>query len=103
MRHQASIEVAEEGTVAAAATWASVKCFAAKSPKRPPTFEMIIDRPFFFAICDIQTHTMLFMGFIEEPNSYEVKFKKNRNILEHRNYRRLFGGRVSDRAGSCSI
>jgi len=39
-------------------------------PSKPPrTFEMIVNRPFFFAICDDQTNTILFMGSVEVPNS----------------------------------
>lgn len=33
------------------------------------TFEMVVDRPFFFAICDTFTNTILFMGAVEEPDS----------------------------------
>jgi serine protease inhibitor len=71
VRHRASIEVAEDGTEAAAITWGLAKCFSSESAKRPRTFEMIIDRPFFFAICNLQTDTILFMGCIEEPSSSE--------------------------------
>jgi len=35
--------------------------------KRPRPFEMIVDRPFFFAICDDFTKSILFMGAVEEP------------------------------------
>jgi len=38
-----------------------------RRPKPPRTFEMIVDRPFFFAICDDETRSILFMGSIEEP------------------------------------
>ena len=39
-------------------------------PTKPPrTFEMIVDRPFFFAIRDDLTNTILFMGSVEEPDS----------------------------------
>jgi serine protease inhibitor len=38
---------------------------ARSKPRR--SFEMIVDRPFFFAICDYATETILFMGSVEEP------------------------------------
>ena len=42
---------------------------AARNSKPPRTFEMIVDHPFFFTICDDQTNTILFMGSVEDPNS----------------------------------
>jgi len=32
-------------------------------------FQMIVDRPFFFAIEDSATHSLLFMGLINHPVS----------------------------------
>ena len=60
VQHKAVVEVNEEGTKAAAAT--SVKV-GVKSV--PPTFR--VDRPFFFAIYDNTTKTILFMGIVREP------------------------------------
>ena len=57
---KAVVEVNEEGTEAAAATKVEVKVESA-----PPTF--IANRPFFFAIRDNQTKTVLFMGVLMEP------------------------------------
>lgn len=57
---KAVLEVNEEGTEATAATKVEVKLESA-----PPVF--IVDRPFFFAIRDNQTKTVLFMGVLMEP------------------------------------
>jgi serine protease inhibitor len=65
--HQAFVEVNEEGTEAAAITDATVY-FSSEEPSLR-TFSMIVDRPFFFAICDNHTNTVLFMGSVEEPSS----------------------------------
>ena len=37
------------------------------SEPRPEPFRMIVNRPFFFAICDDQTQAILYMGAIVEP------------------------------------
>jgi len=65
--HRALVEVNEEGTEAAAETEGTVYFSSEKPSAR--TFEMIVDRPFFFAICDNYTNTILFMGSVEEPGS----------------------------------
>ena len=57
---KAVVEVNEEGTEATAATKVEVKQESA-----PPMF--IVDHPFFFAIRDNQTKTVLFMGVLMEP------------------------------------
>jgi serpin B len=67
--HRAFVEINEEGTEAAAVTATMVPLSALRVSKPPRTFEMIVDRPFFFAICDDQTNTILFMGSVEDPNS----------------------------------
>ena len=57
----------EEGTEAAAVT-------AVMVPLSSPNYgterrlNMIVDRPFFFAICDDYTNTILFMGSINDPS-----------------------------------
>lgn len=58
--HKVVVEVNEEGTEAAAATKVEIKVESA-----PPAF--IVDRPFFFAIRDNETKTVLFMGVLMEP------------------------------------
>ncbi len=65
--HRAFVEINEEGTEAAAVTAVHMVALSMRRPKPPRTFEMIVDRPFFFAICDDQTKSILFMGSIEEP------------------------------------
>lgn len=58
--HKAVVEVNEEGTEAAAVTSVGIRATSA-----PPAF--IADRPFFFAIRDNETKTVLFMGTVLEP------------------------------------
>ncbi len=61
--HKAMLEVDEEGTVAAAATGIMGK--AASVPALPQ--EMRVDHPFFCAIRDNGTGTLLFAGVIRDP------------------------------------
>ena len=61
--HKTFVEVNEEGTEAAAVT--SVGVVATSLP--PPPIPFTIDRPFFFAIRDNETKTVLFMGVVREP------------------------------------
>ncbi|XP_037081441.1 leukocyte elastase inhibitor A-like [Pollicipes pollicipes] len=56
--HKAFVNVNEEGTEAAAAT-AFACCFRSAPPIVPP---FIVDRPFIFAIMDLQLDSVLFMG-----------------------------------------
>jgi serpin B len=65
VKHKTFVEVNEEGTEAAAATSVGVAFTSAQMPQEP--FQMIVDRPFFCAIRDNQTGTVLFMGSIREP------------------------------------
>lgn len=60
VKHNTFFEVNEEGTEAAAAT--SVQMGTRASPT-----QLIVDRPFFFAIRDERTKTILFMGSVIEP------------------------------------
>lgn len=67
--HRAFVEVNEEGTEAAAAT-GTVMDMLAEMPTEPRrTFEMIVNRPFFFAISESYTNMILFMGSVEQPGS----------------------------------
>lgn len=59
VRHKTFVEVNEEGTEAAAVT-------SLQSRGRPP-FKMNVNRPFFCAIRDNTTGTILFMGTIVDP------------------------------------
>lgn len=61
--HKTFIEVNEEGTEAAAVT--SVEMVLSAIPT--DRFRMVVDRPFFFAIQENETRTILFMGVVVEP------------------------------------
>lgn len=58
--HKALVEVNEEGTEAAAVTSVGIRATSA-----PPAF--MANRPFFFAIRDNETKTVLFMGTVVDP------------------------------------
>lgn len=64
VKHKTFIDVNEEGTEAAAATSVEFKCTG-----MPQITNMVVDRPFFFAIRDDQTGTILFMGSVSEPQT----------------------------------
>ncbi|MBD1837006.1 serpin family protein [Coleofasciculus sp. FACHB-501] len=66
--HKTFLEVNEEGTEAAAATGIE----ASFGPPDPP-FSMVVDRPFFCAIRDDDTGSLLFMGSIMEPQTATSK------------------------------
>ncbi len=59
--HKAFVEVNEEGTEAAAVTAVVMR------GGKPLRFQLTIDRPFFFAIRDDETGSILFMGTVTEP------------------------------------
>jgi serpin B len=62
--HRAVIDVAEEGTEAAAATGIAIVATAMR-PQQAETFN--VDRPFLFAIVDDETGAVLFEGRIVDP------------------------------------
>ncbi len=62
VKHKTFVEVNEEGTEAAAVTSSGI---AVESDSAPLLFR--VDRPFFFAIYDAETQTILFMGTVTEP------------------------------------
>jgi serine protease inhibitor len=64
VKHKTFIEVNEEGTEAAAVTSIGVRM---TSINLDEPFQMVVDRPFFYAIRDNQTGTVLFMGAVVEP------------------------------------
>jgi serine protease inhibitor len=65
VQHKAFTEVNEEGTEAAATTSAQVQVASMAIGQK--TFQMIVNRPFFFAIRDNKTGTLLFLGSVAEP------------------------------------
>ncbi len=65
VKHKTFVEVNEEGTEAAAVTSVGVALTSAQMPEEP--FQMVVNRPFFCAIRDNQTGTVLFMGSLREP------------------------------------
>lgn len=65
VKHKTFVEVNEEGTEAAAVTSIGIRTTSARPPEEPFTFK--VDRPFFCAIRDNQTGTLLFMGAIVNP------------------------------------
>jgi len=65
VKHKTFLEVNEEGTEAAATTSVGMVATSVRTPQEP--FQMTVDRPFFCAIRDNQTGTVLFMGSIREP------------------------------------
>jgi serine protease inhibitor len=66
VKQKSFVDVNEEGTEAAAVTTVMVGS-AAIIANRPPPFQMIVDRPFFFVIVDNATDTILFMGIVNDP------------------------------------
>ncbi|MFB2876593.1 serpin family protein [Floridanema aerugineum] len=66
VKHKTFVEVNEEGTEAAAVTSVGVRTTSIPIREEPP-FKMVVDRPFFCAIRDNQTGTILFMGSIVDP------------------------------------
>jgi serine protease inhibitor len=67
VKHKTFVEVNESGTEAAAATSVIVVPTSARILGQP--FKMIVDRPFFCAIRDNETGTVLFMGHIQNPET----------------------------------
>lgn len=60
--HKTYVDVNEEGTEAAAVTSVEIGITSIQE-----TFVMRVDRPFFFVIRDIHSHSLIFMGKIVEP------------------------------------
>jgi Serine protease inhibitor len=61
--HQANIDVDEKGTTAAAAT--AVVMRAGAAPGSPVSLH--VDKPFLFALRDVKTGAVLFLGRVVEP------------------------------------
>ena len=66
--HKAYIDVNEEGTEAAAATAVIMKASARFMNTEPPV-EVIVDRPFLFAITDMESGLPLFLGRVTDPTA----------------------------------
>ena len=65
--HQAFVAVDEKGTEAAAATAVtSLGCSAVPTPKGTP---IVVDRPFIYAIRDVETGAVLFLGRVLDPSA----------------------------------
>jgi serpin B len=65
--HKAYVDVDERGTEAAAATAVVMNLLSAMQP--PPHVEMVVDRPYLFAIIDTPTRMPLFLGQVRTPAS----------------------------------
>ena len=70
VKHKAVIEVDEKGTEAAGVTSIGIRITSAMPENQP--FNFTVDRPFFFAIEDDITETILFMGNVVEPGMEAV-------------------------------
>lgn len=68
MIHQANIDVDEAGTEAAAATAIGMDTGGCTGPAPAERIEFRLDHPFLFAIRDVETGAILFMGRIEDPS-----------------------------------
>ncbi len=66
VEHKTWVKVDEEGTEAAAATSIGVSV-AAIAVAPMPSFVMIVDHPFFFAITEHQSGALLFAGVVMDP------------------------------------
>lgn len=64
---QAMLVVDEEGTVAAALTEVGMEVTATYNQE--PAIDMIVDRPFYLVIGDVETGTPLFLSHIGDPNA----------------------------------
>ncbi len=64
VKHKTFVEVNEEGTEAAAVTSIGIRATSAIVDE---PFSMVVDRPFFCAIRDNRSGTVLFMGAIVDP------------------------------------
>ncbi len=63
VRQKTFVEVGEEGTEAAAVTMMQLNS-GSLHPLPPKPFEMIVNRPFLFAIVDARSEMILFMGVV---------------------------------------
>jgi serpin B len=66
--HQANIDVDESGTEASAATAVALQALALPGLQREP-LRLTVDRPFVFAVLDLGTGAVLFLGRIGDPSA----------------------------------
>lgn len=66
VRHKTFVDVSEQGTEAAGATAVVMALKLAQPPAEKP-FELRLDRPFTCAIRDDRTGTLLFLGYVADP------------------------------------
>jgi len=66
VRQKAFVEVSEEGTEAAAVTAIAIPASVSFEENPPKPFQMIVDRPFLFAIVDARSGMILFMGLVND-------------------------------------
>lgn len=64
--HKTFVAVDEKGTEAAAATVVGLEMGAAPDPKKPR--EVVVDRPFLFAIRDAKRDRLVFLGRVTDPS-----------------------------------
>ena len=71
LTHTAVVEVNEEGTEASTGSFVffDADVTTALAEESVPPIPFIVDRPFFFAIRDNQTETVLFMGVVMDPTT----------------------------------
>jgi len=67
VRHKTFVEVNEVGTEATAAT--SVEMIVTSTQFPPTPFKLVADRPFFYAIRDNETGSLLFLGSMMNPQT----------------------------------
>lgn len=67
--HQANIDVDEKGTTAAAATMVGGLGGAGEGPTPPPPIILNVDHPFIFAVRDVPTGAVLFLGRVVDPSA----------------------------------
>ncbi len=69
LTHRAVVEVNEEGTEASTGSFVffAEPALETTADESVPPIPFVVDRPFFFAIRDNQTETVLFMGAVVDP------------------------------------
>ena len=67
--HQANVDVNEVGTEAAAATAVGMDTGGCTGSEPSKVIELRLDRPFLFAIRDVETGAVLFLGRVVDPSA----------------------------------